>query len=432
MFHLPALLKERPFLLIWLADIIAVSSFHISHLALPILATVMLQASPSDMGLLVAAQALPFALFSLPTGVWVDRFARTRLIRISFVGLAVAIASVPLAWALGVLSLNVLMAAGFVMGSVNTLFGTAHQVLVTHTVGRARLVDAHRIITTTQSTIRLMAPAVAGLMIEWMGAPRALMFEVLLLALAWWVFRSITEPAHDVHAAPEPAQALWPSIREGLAHVWNDAPLRAMAITAACWQVLFHGFQAMQVLYATRELGLSPGQIGLAHIFGGAGALVAGLTLQRINNALGPGRVLPMGLGFTALAWGLFAVQSAQPTMNVLSMGAVMFLFDFGCVCFFVNYISMRQIVTPNALLGRVTATMRFASVSLAPAGAVLTGVLAERVGLRWALGTLAILGACVAAHLWFHKAIRQASQAALDHTPSPKQSMDATDLPQA
>ncbi len=440
--RIPALLRERPFFLIWLAQIITVGSFHISHLALPIVGTVLLHASPADMGLLIGAQALPFALFSLPTGVWVDRFERTKLIRISFVGLAAAIASVPLAWSLGVLSLGVLMAAGFAIGSINTLFGTAHQVLVTHTVGRGRLVDAYRVISTTESMIRLMAPAVAGLMIEFMGAPRALMVEVMLLAFAWWVFRAITEPQSAASDAVSDAVSdaptdpndmrLWPSIRAGLAYVWHDPALRAIAITAAGWQILFHGFQALQVLYATRELLMSPGQIGLAHIFGGAGALLAGVTLKRINARLGPGRVLPLGLGLTGVAWSLFAVQSAQPVWNVLSMGAVMFLFDFGCVCFFVNYISMRQIMTPDELLGRVTATMRFASVSLAPIGAIATGQIAERIGLRWTLGGLGLLGLAVAISLLRNRSIRQASEAALERLNTPVVLAEATETPQA
>ena len=417
-FSIPALLRERGFFQIWLTHLIEVCAFHISALALPLVGTVVLHASPSQMGLLVAAQAAPFALFSLPTGVWVDQFERTKLLRLSLIALALAIGSVPLAWSLDVLSLAVLYAAGFAIGSVNTLFGTAHQVLVTHTVGRARLVDAHRIMSTTDSIIRLGAPAVAGLLIEWLNAPRALMAEVLLLALAYAVFRRIAEPVSDAsvvdldNAAGQ--QSLWKSIREGLAYVWHDPPLRAIAITAACWQILFHGFQAMQVLFATRVLHMSPGQIGLAHILGGAGALSAGYLLKRINERLGPGRVLALGLGLTGVAWLLFAALPSQAPWNTLSMGLALFLFDFGCVCFFVNYISLRQIVTPNALLGRVTATMRFASVSLAPAGAVLTGVLAEFAGLRPTLAVLGALGLVVAVQLLRNRTVRDASGTAL------------------
>ncbi len=420
MLQVPALLRERAFLLIWITQVIEVSAFHISNLALPLVGTVVLHASPAEMGLLIAAQALPFAIFSLPTGVWVDRFARTRLVRICLVALGLAFVSVPIAWGLGVLSLPVLYAVGFLIGSVNTLFGTAHQVLVTHTVGRARVVDAHRVMATTDSIIRLVAPGVAGLLIEAVGAPRSLIVQVLVLSLAWWVFRRVTEPPPDggeIAAEKAPEQSLWPSIREGLRYVWRDPALRAIAVAAAGWQFLFHGFQALHVLYATRELHLSPGEIGVAHILGGAGALSAGYLLKRINARMGAGQVLPFGLAMTALAWLAFSVLPSAEPWNTPALGLCLFFFDFGCVCFFVNYISMRQIVTPNELLGRVTATMRFASVALAPVGAVAIGHLAEAVGLRATFATLGVLGACVAAGLLRNRHVRHASQQALQAT---------------
>jgi predicted MFS family arabinose efflux permease len=157
----------------------------------------------------------------------------------------------------------------------------------------------------------------------------------------------------------------------------------------------------------------------LAHIVGGVGALSAGYFLKRINANLGPGKVLPLGLALTGVAWCAFSVLPSHAPYNTASMGLAMFAFDFGCVCFFVNYISMRQIVTPNELLGRVTATMRFASVSLAPLGAVLTGWLAESAGLRPTLATLGVLGLLVAYALFANRTVRDASQQALKASPA-------------
>jgi hypothetical protein len=360
--------------------------------------------------------------------VWVDRFARTRLISLSLIALALAFGAVPLAHGLGVLSLPLLYAVGFAVGSVNTLFGTAHQVLVTHTVGRARVVDAHRIMATTDSIIRLTAPGLAGLLIEFTGAPRSLIVQVGVIAVAWWVFQKVVEPVPEQGAMsadssagsgadesmPADEKSLWASIREGLRYVWHDPALRTIAFAAAGWQFLFHGFQALHVLYATRELHMSPGQIGLAHIVGGAGALSAGYFLKRINAKLGPGQVLPFGLALTAVAWLAFSLLPGKAPWNVWAMGTCMFFFDFGCVCFFVNYISLRQIVTPDALLGRVTATMRFASVALAPVGAVAIGHLAEGVGLRITFAVMGVAGAAVALSLFSSRQVREASSTAL------------------
>ncbi len=418
---IPALLRERTFFLIWLVEVIAIASGHVSHLALPIIGTTMLHATPTQMGGVIAAQSLPFALFSLLFGVWVDRARKTRLLIGCYVVLIVCLAALPVAWWLGALNMPLLYVVAFGIGSVMSLFGVAHQVLVTHTVGRERLVDAYRIISTTESIIRLAAPAVAGLLIESMGAPKAVVLEVMLLVFALGLFAKVKEPTTaldstvaEPSSTPKTEAALWPEIRQGLAYVWQDRGLRAMAITAAGWQILFHGFLALQVLFATRELHMSAGQIGVAHLFGGVGALLAGVSVKRLNERVGPGRVLAMGLALTAVSWGLFSVLPSSPGWNVLGMGSALLLFDLGAVAFFINYISMRQILTPDALLGRVTATMRFAAVTFAPAGALLTGVVAESIGLRWTFGLLGVLGVLVAAAFSQSASVRRASDEAL------------------
>jgi MFS family permease len=406
----PSLLRERNFALIWLIELVAISAGHISHLALPIIGTVVLHASPAQMGLLVALQALPFTLISLPAGVWVDRFSKKRLLIVCWVALILSIGMLPLAAWLKVLSLPLLYLAGFCVGAVMTLFGVAHQVLVTHVVGRERLVDAYRIISTTESIIRLAAPAAAGLLIQALGASWALTVEVIALCIVIAAFTRVHEPQSA--QGGEAREAMWPQIREGLAYVWRDAGLRTMAATAALWQFMWHGYQALNVLFAARELGMNAGQIGLAHAFGGIGALIAGINIKRFNDRFGPPMVLALGLTLTGVSWAAFSVLPAAPGWNVLTMGLAILVFDLGAVCFFVNYISLRQILTPDALLGRVTATMRFAAVATAPFGAVAFGSIAEFIGLRWSFVLMGAGGVFVGWVLWRSKNVRHASQA--------------------
>ena len=410
----PWLLRERAFLLNWLVEVLAIAAGHISHLALPLIGTTLLHATPAQMGALVAFQSLPFALFSLFIGVWVDRSSKKRLLVLSFVVLFCSLAVVPLAWALGVLVMPLLYAVGFMVGGVMALFGVAHQVLVTHTVGRERLVDAYSIISTTESVIRLAAPALAGLLIEALGAPLAVTLEVVVLVIALLLFVGVREPQASL---PQPGQAgkpVWPEIREGLRYVWRDPALRTLAFVCATWQIAFHGFLALQVLFATRELHMSPGQIGVAHIFGGAGALAAGLLVKRLNAWMGPGRVMAAGVALTALAWLGFAALPSAPGWNTLAMGAALLVFDVGAVGFFINYISMRQILTPDALLGRVTATLRCLAVAPAPLGAIGAGYLAQAVGLRPTFVVLSLIGAAVTVQLLRSRAVRVASAQAL------------------
>lgn len=411
----PTLLRDRSFRIVWLVEIIAVSGGHISHLALPIIASTLLHASAYQMGLLIACQALPFALLSLPSGVWVDRMSKVRLLIWTFIGLILALASLPITYWVGKLSMPVIYVVGFAIGCVMTVFGTAHQVLVTHIVGRSRLVDAYRIIQTSESMIRLAAPGIAGVLIEWLGAPRAVTIEVMVLVFACLLFAQIHEPdSAKGNAVSTGGPSMLSQIKEGLHYCWQDPALRAMAIVAAAWQILFHGFLAMQVLFATRVLHMGAGQIGFVHIAGGIGALVAAVLVKHLNHRLGPGSVMVAGLMLTTLMWIAFAVIPAPYPYNMIGMGAALFFFDLGAVAFFINYISMRQIMTPDALLGRVTATMRWAAVSMAPLGAILTGLLAEWVGLRITLATLGLLGVGATLGLALYKPFRQASSAAL------------------
>jgi predicted MFS family arabinose efflux permease len=412
---LPALLKERTFALLWLVEIIAISAGHISHLALPIIGTTVLHASPSQMGLLIACQALPFGLLSLPSGVWVDRFSKLKLLIGTFIFLLLSLAVVPIVWWFDALSMTVLYAVGFAIGASMTLFGVAHQVLVTHVVGRPRLVDAYRIISTSESIIRLAAPGIAGLLIEWMGAPKAITIEVMVLVFATVLFAQIKEPA-SARIPSTGKEPMWTEIKVGLRYVWRDPALRAIAIVAALWQILFHGFLAMQILFATRVLGMSAGQIGLVAMAGGAGALLAAMVVKHANARYGPGNVLAAGLTLTTISWLGFSVLPSAYPWNMVGMATALFVFDVGAVAFFINYISMRQILTPDALLGRVTATMRFAAVAMAPLGAYATGWLAEAVGLRWTLATLGVLGLGVCVRLATYHPVRDASEQALKH----------------
>jgi MFS family permease len=417
-FHLPALpalLKERVFATLWLIEIVAMAAGHISHLALPIIGATVLHASPSQMGLLIACEALPFGLLSLPAGVWVDRMSKLKLLMGTFVFLMLTLAAVPIAWALDALTMPVLYVVGFCVGAAMTMFGVAHQVLITHVVGRPRLVDAYRIISTSESLIRLAAPGIAGVLIEWLGAPKAIAIEVMVLAFAIALFTQVKEPA-SARIASTGKAPMWQEIKAGLRYCWNDPALRAIALVAAAWQILFHGFLAMQVLFATRILGMSAGQIGIVAIAGGAGALMAAMLVKRLNARFGPGNVLAAGLTLTTLSWLGFSVLPTPYPYNMISMAAALFVFDVGAVAFFINYISMRQILTPDELLGRVTATMRFAAVALAPLGAYATGWVAELVGLRLTFALLGVLGLAVCIRLATYKPVQDASEYALTH----------------
>jgi predicted MFS family arabinose efflux permease len=147
---------------------------------------------------------------------------------------------------------------------------------------------------------------------------------------------------------------------------------------------------AVLILFATRDLGLSAGAIGLTYMAGGLGCVLASASAERLSARLGIGTAIVLGLGLTALAWQAFGFVRGEAHVAGLALGATMLVFDFGAILYGINYLALRQAITPDRLMGRMTATMRFFTVSAAPLGSLAGGALATAIGLR---GTLLVVG---------------------------------------
>jgi predicted MFS family arabinose efflux permease len=191
---------------------------------------------------------------------------------------------------------------------------------------------------------------------------------------------------------PGPNASVAVEIHEGLKLVWNNQTLLALAWLAGLWQILHHMQIAVLILFATRELGLSAGAIGLTYMFGGVGCVIAAASAERLSARFGVGPVIVHGLILTALGWQAFGLVSGPVWFATLALGCAMLIFDFGAVLFGINYLSLRQAITPDRLLGRMTATMRFLTVAAAPLGSLAGGALATAVGLRATLLTVGML----------------------------------------
>lgn len=378
------LLGSPDFRRLWLSSALAHFGAQITLLALPICAVLLMHATPAQMGTLAALESLPFLLFGLPSGVLLDRCRRLPIMMCSDAMVATALASVPLAWWFDILSIHWLYAVGFVLGMGYTIGGSAEQVFLTFVVGREGLVDAQAKFASTESAARLVGPGMAGGLVQLLGAPLAILCTVGGFAVSLWNLRRIRarEP-QPPRANTHPLQ----DIREGLAFVWHHQLLRTLAWTSAFWHLLFYGYMALHVLFATRVLGMAPGVMGSAQMLGGAGILAGSLLVKPLSKHYGTGRAILAGLCVSALGFALMPAVPVQllgsANLSAIAYGLVVFLLDCGATLFFVPYIALRQRVTPDALLGRMVATMRSLTVAMAPLGALLAGALAERFGVR-------------------------------------------------
>src|SRR5512135_3626347 len=248
---------------LWASLTITAFGAQITNLALPLTAALLLRATPLQMGVLVALETLPFALVSLHAGVLLDRVRKLPVVVVSDLSRGIALSMIPwCAWR-GVLSIDVLYAVGFFCGVQNVIGGAAYQVLLAQLAGRKRLVEANAKITLGETSSALVGPGLAGLLIQALTAPFAIVLDAMTFFASALMLRRV-EAANDVVHAGARGSVL-AEIHEGLLLVWRSRTLLALALVAGLWQLLHHMQLAVLILFATRELGLSPGSIGVAY-----------------------------------------------------------------------------------------------------------------------------------------------------------------------
>lgn len=382
------LLRSADFRRLWLSNALTNFGAQVTMLALPVAAALLLHASSSQMGVLAACETLPFLLFGLPIGVLLDRNRRLPVMLCSDTLVMIALVSVPIAWKLDMLTIHWLYAVGFVIGSGYVIGGGAEQVFLTFIVGRDKLVDAQARFASTESAARLLGPGLAGTLVQLVGPPLAVLCNAAGFAISLLNLRRIRA------REPEPVRKDTHPVREmidGLSFVWRHEVLRKLAWTSGGWHLMFFGFSALQVLFALRVLQLAPGVMGTAQMLGGVGVLAGSMLVKPLTRRLGVGSVLMVGQAASAIGWvlmpaipvSLFGSEAATAALY----GIAMFFVDLGATLFFIPYGALRQKLTPDAMLGRMIATMRFLTVAMAPIGSMVAGVMGQQIGVRAALG---------------------------------------------
>jgi MFS family permease len=343
---------------------------------------VLLQATPTQMGLLVAMEIAPFVLLSLPSGVWLDRVRKLPVYIAGELTLSFVVASVPAAYYMGWLTMPWMYVAAFVMGCVYSVAGSAAQIVLTQVVSRDRLIEAHARNALASSGAEVAGPGFAGALIKAVSAPVALLLDALMLIVSVLILRGVR--VQEV-LVPRKDSHFWRDLRAGIRFVRGTPLLITMACTVGLWQMCHHAAIVVQILFATRTLGLNESQIGLSFVGLGAGTVLASTMGHRISSRIGPGPCLLLGFGVCGLGWLLLAAAPANALGRVM-FALMLFLFGVGAVLIYINFLSLRQSVTPVPLLGRMTSTMRWLILLPAGPGALVGGWLGEHVSLRASL----------------------------------------------
>jgi len=398
------LLRNGTYRRLWTSILISSFGGQVTMLALPLTAAVLLHATPWQMGLQTAMELAPFVLLSLPAGVWLDRVRKLPVYVIGEGIIALVLASVPVIWYFGGLSMPVMYGVAFAIGCVFVTAGTAAQIVLTQIVPRERLVEAHAKNALASSGAEVAGPGLAGALIKLVGAPLALLVDALLLLTSLLILRGLNlveqrTPIQDNH--------FWRDLKEGLRFVIDQPLLVSLATVVGLWQLCHQCAMVVQILFVTRELGLNESQVGLCYMGLGLGSVAASIVGNRISQRLGPGPCLILGFAVCGLGW----LQLALSPVNAWGVASFVFMllcFSAGAVLIFINFLALRQAVTPEPLLGRMTSTMRWLILLPAGPGALLGGYLGEHLGLRYALALAGAASLALAVWAWRAPVIRQ------------------------
>ena len=348
------------------SNLAAQSAEQLSLAAVPLVAVLALGAGPGEIGTLAALQTLPFLLLAIPLGLLADRMPRRRLMVVAEVLRALSLLALLAMTLTGWLSLAALGVLGFI-GAVGTVgFSVAAPALVPALVPAHQFAAANSRIELARSAAYAAGPALAGALVAWAGASTAFVLAAVLSAAAVALLWRLAEPPRT----PGPTRHPMTEIAEGARFVWREPLLKPMLLTGVAWNISWFVLQAAYVPYAVRALHLGPEAVGFTLGCYGVGMVTGALLASRIVGALPFGRAIQLGPTVSVFAIFTMVATLAWPT-GVLA-AASFFLFGAGPIVWTISTTTLRQSITPHAMLGRVGSVFLAFNAGARPLGAAL------------------------------------------------------------
>jgi MFS family permease len=371
--------RHRDFLSLWGAETISQFGTQVSLLALPLVAIIVLEESAFKVAALTSVEFLPFLLFTLPAGVWIDRLRRKPILVLGNVGRGLALLSVPIAHWAGELTIWQLYAVGFSVGVCTVFFDIAYQSYIPSLVGREDVVEANAKLEISRAAANIGGPGMAGGLVALLTAPVAVLLDAVSYAVSAFLILGIRKQEE----APPRAErrSLRSELGEGLRYVFTHPYQRTMVAMTALSNFFGQVVFSILLVYAVRELDLSPGTIGIALAVGNLGTLASALTAKRIGDRLGVGRTILLASCLFGPGTLLIAFAPEQYALPLIVVA--MIVIGFGGILYNVTAISLVQAITPDRILGRANASRRFVVWGVVPLGGFAGGALASTIGLR-------------------------------------------------
>ena len=385
--------RHGDFLKLWSAETISQFGTQVTGLALPLVAVITLDVSAFEVSALVVVEFAPFLLISLPAGVWVDRLPRRPILIFGDLGRAVLLGTIPAAYALDILTIWQLYVVGFFVGVCTVFFDVAYQSYLPSLVDREQLVEGNSKLEVSRSCAQLGGPAIAGVLIEVLRAPYAILADAISFLVSGLFVLRIRKREENVPTRDrrrEAKSSMRAELGEGLRWVLGNPYLRTIAACTATFNFFSSLLNAILIIYLVRSLEMSPSLIGLMFAVANVGYLAGALTSNRVANRFGVGPTI-IGGAVSGVAWLLIplAPQTANGAFPYIVAAST--VTAYGVVIYNVTQLSMRQAITPERLQGRMNSVMRFIVWGVMPLGTLLGGAIATAINLRTAIWAGAI-----------------------------------------
>lgn len=387
------LLRERNFRLFWFGETVSQIGNRMAAIAVPLLAVAVLRASPFTVGLLTTLQWLPWLLFSLPAGAWLDRVSRRKAMIGCDVIAAVLYGSIPVAGWLGVRSVGQLMVVVFLAGTASVVFETAYQAQLPDLLTAEMLTEGNAALQASANITLVGGPSLGGYVAEALGAASALALNAVSFLVSALCLRAV-DRAVMAPPARRPRHDLRSDMRDGIRFVATDPYLRPMTLWSAASNFGLTGYTALMMIFLVRVVRVSPAVIGLMVTAAGTGIVAGSVLAAAVGRRFGTARGFLLEVFVTSPFILLIPLTAPGPRLVFFVAGWMV----FGCGISVSNVLVgvFRQTYPPPRMRARVTATVRVLINGAYPVGAVLGGALGAWLGIRnglWVMLSAAVLG---------------------------------------
>lgn len=387
---LPPLLRKTEFQRYWTGQTISLFGDQISLLAIPLLAVLSTGAGPKEMGYLTAAMLIPNLFFSLLAGAWADRRSdKRRLMILTDVGRAIALLAIPVLHWMDALTLNALYIVAFLIGTLSVLFEVCRNTLFVALVSKDEYVSANALLNGSRALSFVAGPSAGGVLVQVFTAPIALIVDALsFLGSAVQLGRiKPTEPPPSTHAGL--------GISKGLRFIAGHPVLRASLLASTTLNLFNYIFAALFVLFATVNLGVSPGALGAVIGIASIGALLGAAVTGRLVRWMGIGPAYLLSYVLFPVPLILVPLAGGHRYTVLAMLFAAEFVSGAGVMILDIVAGSIHTAVIPDEFRARVAGAHRTVNYGIRPVGAVIGGFLGAALTVSTAIW-IGVVGATV------------------------------------